>query len=90
VKEIDERVRDHVIICGFVRYAHVVLKHLGPTPPVIVFVERDRELEAPLRQVGHAYVLGCATDLRVLDSAGVRRARVLVAGTEDNATNISA
>jgi voltage-gated potassium channel Kch len=89
VMEIDQRIRDHVIICGFGRFAHAVLKHLGPTPPVIVFVERDRELEAPLRQMGHPYVLGSATDLTVLDSAGVRRARVLVAGTEDDATNIS-
>ena len=89
MKEIDGRVRDHVIICGFGRYAHAVLEHLGPTPPVIVIVERDRELEAPLQQVGQPYVLGCATDLTVLDSAGVRRARVLVAGTEDDATNIS-
>jgi hypothetical protein len=51
--EIDQRIRDHVIICAFGRFAYAVLKHLGPTPPVIVFVERDRELEAPLRQVGH-------------------------------------
>jgi voltage-gated potassium channel len=89
VTKIDERIRDHVIICGFGGYAHAVLKHLGPTPPVIVFVERDRELETPLRQMGRPYVLGCATDLTVLERAGVRRARVLVAGTGDEATNIS-
>ncbi len=89
MKEIDERVRDHVIICGFGRYAQAVLKHLGTPPPVIVFVERNPVQEARLRQMGHPYVLGSATELTVLDGAGVRRARVLVAGTGDEATNIS-
>jgi voltage-gated potassium channel len=89
MKKIDERIRDHVIICGYGRFAQAVLKHLDTTPPLILFVERDRELEAHLQQMGHPYVLGCATDLAVLDGAGVRRARLLVAGTGDEATNIS-
>lgn len=54
----DERTGNHVIICGFGRFAQAVLKYLGTTPPPIVFVELDPELEAQLREVGHPYVLG--------------------------------
>jgi voltage-gated potassium channel Kch len=89
VRKIDERIRNHVIICGFGRFAEAVLKHLGTTAPPVVFLELDPELEAQLRRMGHPYVLGSAVDPNILDAAGVRRARVLVAGTGDEAVNIS-
>jgi len=57
MKMIDERIRDHVIVCGFGRYAQAVLEHLHTTPPVLLFVERDRGLEGQLRQVGHPYAV---------------------------------
>ena len=89
VKKIDERIRDHVIICGFGRFSQAVLKHLGTTAPPAVFVELNPDLEPRLRAMGHPYVLGSAIDPIVLEAAGVRRARVLVAGTGNEAANIS-
>ena len=89
MRKIDERIRNHVIICGFGRFAEAVLKHLGRTAPPVVFLELDPELEAQLRKTGHPYVLGSAVDPTILDAAGVRRARGLVAGTGDEAVNIS-
>ena len=55
----------------------------------MVFVELDPELEAELRKTGRPYVRGSAVAPEVLEAAGVRRARVLVAGTGDEAVNIS-
>ncbi len=89
MKMIDERIRDHVIICGFGRFAQAVLKHIGTTPPPIVFVELDPEFEAQLLEMGHIYVLGSAIEPTILDAAGVQRARILVAGTGDEMVNIS-
>jgi voltage-gated potassium channel len=89
VRKIDERIRNHVIICGFGRFAEAVLNHLGTTAPPVVFVELDPQLEARLRGTGHPYLLGSAVEPAILDAAGVRRARVLVAGTGDEAVNIS-
>ena len=89
MKKIDERIREHVIIYGFGLFAQAILKYLGTTPPPIVYVELDPELEAQLRATGRPYVPGSATDPEILEAAGVRRARVLVAGTGDEAVNIS-
>lgn len=89
VRKIDERIRHHVIICGFGEFGWAVLKHLGTTSPPVVFVEIDPEREAPLRRTGCPYVRGSAADPKVLEAAGVRRARVLVAGTGDESVNIS-
>lgn len=87
--KLDERIRSHVITCGFGRFAEAVLNHPGTTAPPVVFVELDPQLEARLRRMGHPYVLGSAVDPTILDAAGVRRARVLVAGTGDEAVNMS-
>ncbi len=89
MKMIDERIRDHVIICGFGRFAQAVLRHIGTAPPPIVFVELDPDLEAQLLEMGHPDVLGSATEPTILHAAGVRSARILVAGTGDEMVNIS-
>ena len=86
---VDERLRDHVIICGFGEFAKAILEYLGTASPAVVFVERDPELEAQLRATGHPYVRGSAVDPEILEAAGVRRARVLVAGTGEESVNIS-
>ena len=86
---VDERIRDHVIICGFGQFAKAVLEHLGTASPPTVLVERDPELDAQLRETGRPYVRGSAVDPEILEAAGVRRARVLVAGTGEEAVNIS-
>jgi voltage-gated potassium channel len=89
MRAVDERIRDHLIICGFGQFAKAFLKYLGTTSPPIVFVERDPELETQLRETGHPYVRGSAVDPDILEAAGVRRARGLVAGTGEEAVNIS-
>jgi len=48
VRNIDEKIRHHVIICGFGEFARAILKYLGTTSPPVVFVELDPEL-APIR-----------------------------------------
>jgi voltage-gated potassium channel Kch len=45
---VDERIRDHVIVCGFGQFTKAVLEYLGTTSAPIVFVEPDTELETQL------------------------------------------
>ena len=89
MRQIDERIRHHVIICGFGEFGRAVLKYLGTTSLPVVFVEIDPEREAQLRKTGCPYVRGSAVDPKVLEAAGVRRARVLVAGVGDESVNLS-
>ncbi len=76
---------DHVIICGWGRVGRAIAKELDAAGQEYVVVDADHER---LESVIGPSVLGDATADDVLEQAGVRRARALVAALDNDAGNL--
>jgi voltage-gated potassium channel len=76
---------DHVIVCGWGRVGRAISEELTAAQADLVIVDRDAtrlsETELPT-------VLGDATEDRVLEQAGLARARALVAALDGDAGNL--
>jgi voltage-gated potassium channel len=74
----------HVIICGWGRVGKASAQYLSATGQQIVVIDRDPER---IRGLPHATV-GDVTDDRVLEAAGIARARGLIAALDTDADNV--
>ena len=76
---------EHVVVCGWGRVGRAIARDLIAMGASPVVVDND-----PIRveNVQYPAVLGDATDDDVLDRAGVRRARALVAALDTDAGNL--
>ena len=76
---------EHVVVCGWGRVGRAIARDLAATGGKPVVIDTD-----PIRveHVPYPAVLGDATDDEVLDRAGVRRARALVAALDTDAGNL--
>jgi len=76
---------DHVIICGWGRVGRVIGREMvaAGQDHVVIDLDPDR-----IASTTAAAVLGDATDDAILEQAGVRRARALVAALETDAGNL--
>lgn len=76
---------DHVIICGWGRVGRVIAREMvaAGQDHVVIDVDPDR-----IASASGATVLGDATEDAVLEEAGVRRARALVAALDTDAGNL--
>lgn len=85
--EID-KLKNHVIICGYGRIGRMIAKQLdeGSAPFVIVDQSPDRVAEAT--DAGWLSMVGEATDEIVLKAAGIARARVLATVLPNDAANV--
>jgi voltage-gated potassium channel len=83
-----DQLNNHVVICGYGRMGQVVADEMARAGLAMAVIERDPALEAELIQADALYVLGSALDDRILDQAGVRRARAIVAATASDADNV--
>ena len=80
--------QDHFILCGYGRVGAAVareLAHAGQTVVVVDTDEASRELAAT---DGHRIVQGDATEDATLETAGIRRARGLVACVDTDSENV--
>jgi voltage-gated potassium channel len=84
IRQIDAT-SDHVIVCGFGRVGTAIGEEVAAASAALVVVEVN-----PERVSGTAIlsVVGDATDDRVLEQAGLRRARALVAALDTDAANL--
>ncbi len=82
------KLKDHYVICGFGRVGENVCRELLSTRPDLVVVEKDEEAAERARGEGFLVIQGDATDAEVLEEAGVRRARGLVAALQTDADNL--
>ena len=80
--------RDHFIICGFGRMGRTVCRHLADRKLPFVAIDRDEPALAACQQEGWPCLLGDATDDRILQLAGVERARGLAAVLSTDADNL--
>ena len=80
-----QRMKDHVIVCGWGRVGQAIARYLAHAGEPLVVVDRDAER---LPEIPHPYVMGDVTEDDVLRSAGIERARVLVAALDTDAANL--
>jgi voltage-gated potassium channel len=77
--------RDQVVVCGWGRVGRAIARDLAAMGAHTVVVDKDA---IRLENAPFPTVLGDATDDEVLDRAGVRRARALVAALDTDAGNL--
>ena len=82
------RLSGHFIICGYGRMGRVVAEHLDTARTPYVIVERSSDDATAERESGHLVVEGDARDDAVLERAGIRNARGLVAVLASDADNV--
>lgn len=85
--EID-RLKDHVIVCGFGRIGRLLSRDLTAAGQGFVIVEREESRIVHARGMGYLCVQGEATDEQTLNEAGVTRARILATVLPDDAANV--
>jgi len=83
-----EQLEGHVVVCGFGRLGRVVAEQVAERQVPLVIVDANPALEPDLVRLGMPYIIGSALSDDVLERAGVRRARALVAATASDPDNV--
>jgi voltage-gated potassium channel len=76
---------DHVVVCGWGRVGKAIARDLTATGGRAVVIDSDA---SRLEDLPHPSVLGDATDDKVLERAGIHRARAVVAALQTDAGNL--
>jgi voltage-gated potassium channel len=88
VKSDIDKLKGHVIVCGFGRIGVMLTKDLAAGGVAFVILERGDKRFAEARALGYLAIQGDATDETVLVAAGVERARTLATVLPDDAANV--
>ncbi|MFH0890224.1 MAG: NAD(P)-binding protein [Candidatus Aenigmatarchaeota archaeon] len=84
-----EELSDHFIICGHGRVGEKISSVMRTRGISFVTVDKDPETIKELNELGGLTVEGNALDSRVLERAGIRKAKGLIAGLNTDSDNIS-
>jgi voltage-gated potassium channel len=82
------RLRDHYVLCGYGRVGRQVAREFAGDGVPFVIIEQDPAIVEEGAEEGYLVLLGEASDDDVLEEAGVRRARGLVAAVDSDADNV--
>lgn len=82
------KLREHFIICGYGRIGRVLARFLIEKYVDVVVLERKERRIAKMDEDGVLYLFGEATDEKLLDRAGIQRARGLVTAVATDADNV--
>jgi Trk K+ transport system NAD-binding subunit len=88
VKRQIDHLEAHIIVVGLGRMGLRVCKELDAAGEPFVVVDRSIEKLAEIERLHWLFVQGDATEEHVLEEAGIRRARALVAAIPDDAVNV--
>jgi voltage-gated potassium channel len=88
MQKLIDRMSNHVIVCGYGCFGQIVVQELTRAGMAVVVVERDPQQHADLERAGRLFVAGEATSDDVLSSAGLERARAIIAGTGSAPDNV--
>jgi voltage-gated potassium channel len=82
-----ERLSDHYIVCGYGRVGEEIAREMTArrVPFIVVDTNEPRLQEA--RDAGILVIQGDATSEQVLDDAGIRRCRALIAASDSDSVN---
>ena len=81
------RIQDHTIVCGYGRLGREICKELRLAGRVVVVVDPQEDKVNEAEAEGHLFVLGDASDEKVLKDAGIERANSLAIATPSDALN---
>ncbi len=81
-----ERLRDHVVLCGFGQVGKAIEDELIRAGEEVVIVDRDEP--AAMHGVQHRVVVGDATDDDVLVRAGLGQAKTLIVALDSDVDNL--
>ena len=79
---------DHYLICGYGRVGRQVARDLAAAGAKYVVIDPDPENRERAQAVGVRFLEGAASEDELLRSAGIERARGIVACVDDDAENI--
>jgi voltage-gated potassium channel len=82
-----DQLKDHYILCGFGRVGEEIAREFSERNILFVVVENNPETTPHAAAAGHLLVEGDATSDSVLEEAGVRRAKVLLAASDSDSGN---
>ncbi|MEE8349974.1 MAG: potassium channel protein [Acidobacteriota bacterium] len=82
------KLEDHFIVCGFGRIGRPVAFGLETEGYPVCVLEANHELEGDLQATGLLYLIGDATEDSVLQSAGLDRAKAVLALLPSDADNL--
>ncbi|RMD92015.1 MAG: potassium channel protein [Calditrichaeota bacterium] len=88
MEKIIEKLKDHIIICGYGEEGRHAGEELRRSRVPFVVVEKNPELVEKLQEEGLLVVHGDATEDQILMKAGVLRARGLIAAIPEDAENV--
>ncbi|MDB5393214.1 MAG: potassium channel protein [Rhodospirillales bacterium] len=83
-----DKLKDHVIVCGFGRIGQMLAHELKAGAAQFVILERSDSRAAEARNLGYQTVQADATDEGGLKLAGIDRARALATVLPDDAANV--
>jgi len=83
-----EDMSEHIIVCGFGRVGRAVTTTLVAAGSQVVVVDQDEERVRRADEAGFLTVGGDATHNEVLESAGVRKAEVVIACVDSDSDNL--
>jgi voltage-gated potassium channel Kch len=83
-----EKLRDHVIVCGFGRIGQMLAQELAAGGTTFVVLERSEQRVEQARKLNYPVLQEDATDEHSLKRAGVERARALATVLPDDAANV--
>jgi voltage-gated potassium channel len=80
--------KGHVIVCGYGRFGRAVADELARHGVPMVIIDSDPQAAEDLARLDFPHLIGDALHDDVLEDAGVRSARALVAATASDADNV--
>ena len=83
-----QSLKHHVIICGFGRFGRAVAEELARNRVPMVIIDPDPKTAEELARLDILHLTGDAMHDDVLEEAGIRSARALVAATASDADNV--
>lgn len=88
MKHTTQKLRGHIILCGYGRMGAMAVEQLEKRGAQVVVIERDPLLEAPMREAGLNFLITDATDDDALQRAGLANAACLVATLPHDVDNV--
>ena len=83
-----ENLQDHIIVCGYGRVGKGVVHELNAENLPFVIIEVDSAIVMRVLETGQLALHGNAADERLLQAAGIDRARGLVVCADSDAENV--
>ncbi len=86
-KKVLEKIEDHCVICGYGRMGKEMAKELKKEIKKVVVIDIDPNRVENAREEGIIAIQGDCTEEEVLEKAGIRRARCIIACTNNDSIN---